>query len=260
MDSSEASFRSDVVFDSHLTPHPQFQLREAHEEIGLPLPPRPGQPSPSKQADPAPLLYLTTLPAYSSRTLLVVLPVVYLLLQSPETASTSCLPSFLKPNPDEVDAIFHLPLRSFLMLPSDDAAAAAAESDKLSHTHTDYTWLLSRPYRLHSFSTLPSSQASDDKSARHSAVTGLTADIVLDTALLAYYGSLDAAELPPDAVGFERRARGQMEWNEIVAEALGMQKNAATNGGKDGDADRQAGLGARLSPPQTAADERTSAT
>ena len=208
-------------------------------------------------------MYLTTLPAYSSRTLLVVLPVVYLLLQPPETASTSCLPSFLKPNPDEVDAIFHLPLRSFLMLPSynDAAAAESDETERLSHTYTDYTWLLSRPYRLHSFSTPPSSRASDAKSARHSAVTGLTADIVLDTALLAYYGSLDVAELSPDAVGFERRAQGQMEWNEIVAEALGMQKNAATGGGgKNGDTSRETGLGARLSPSQTAADERTSAT
>jgi hypothetical protein len=40
-----------------------------------------------------------------------------------------------------------------------------------------------------------------------------------------------------------------------------MQKNAVTSGGgKDGDARRHAGLGARLSPPQTAADERTSTT
>lgn len=151
------------------------------------------------------------------------------------------------------------------MLPSDNDAAAADDDDrteKLSHTHTDYTWLLSRPYRLHSFSTLPSSRASDDKSARHSAVTGLTADIVLDTALLAYYGSLEAAELPPKAVGFERRAQGQMEWHEIVAEALGMQKNAAPGGGggKTGDASRETGLGAKLnSPGLSAADERTSA-
>ena len=265
MDGGEASFRGRSVQGSTLMPRTRSQLREAHEEIGLPLPLLPGQPPTSNQADPAPLLYLTTLPAYSSRTLLVVLPVVYLLLQPPETASTSCLPSFLKPNPDEVDAIFHLPLRSFLMLPTDndndDNNAANDDTERLSHTYTDYTWLLSRPYRLHSFSTLPSSHASDDKSARHSAVTGLTADIVLDTALLAYYGSLDAAELPPDAVGFERRAQGQMEWNEIVAEALGMQKNAATGGGgKDGDASRETGLGARLSPPRTAADERTSAT
>jgi coenzyme A diphosphatase NUDT7 len=259
VDGGEASFRRRVLCRlGSDPPRIRSQLREAHEEIGLPLPPRPGQPPLLNKADPAPLLYLTTLPAYSSRTLLVVLPVVYLLLQPPETASTSCLPSFLKPNPDEVDAIFHLPLQSFLMLDNDNDDDG---TDKLSHTYTDYTWLLSRPYRLHSFSTLPSLRASDAKSARHSAVTGLTADIVLDTALLAYYGSLDAAELPPDAVGFERRAQGQMEWNEIVAEALGMQKNAVTSGGgKDGDARRHAGLGARLSPPQTAADERTSTT
>lgn len=258
MDGGEASFRGRSVQGSTLMPRTRSQLREAHEEIGLPLPLRPGQPPTSNQADPAPLLYLTTLPAYSSRTLLVVLPVVYLLLQPPETASTSCLPSFLRPNPDEVDAIFHLPLQFFLMLPTDNDDD---DAERLSHTYTDYTWLLSRPYRLHSFTTLPSSRASDDKSARHSAVTGLTADIVLDTALLAYYGSLDVAELSPDAVGFERRAQGQMEWNEIVAEALGMQKNAATGGGgKNGDTSRETGLGARLSPSQTAADERTSAT
>ncbi|GAA5872009.1 hypothetical protein JCM3774_006579 [Rhodotorula dairenensis] len=222
-------------------------LREAHEEIGLPLPPRSDDPlTPDNSAfSAAPLLYLTTLPAYSSRTLLVVLPVVYLLLQPAATASTSCLPSFLEPNPGEVDAIFHLPLRSFLLLPSHDKDKV--ETEALSHTHTDYTWLLSRPYRLHVFSS-PAHRATADETAvpAHSAVTGLTADIVLDTALLAHYGTFDDADLPSDAVGFERRAPGQMEWSEIVVEALKMPKNGRHN---------ETGLIARLDE----ADQRTSA-
>ncbi|GAA5988991.1 hypothetical protein JCM10908_006260 [Rhodotorula pacifica] len=234
-------------------------LREANEEIGLPLPPRPGHPQPTASdqiGTAAPLLYLTSLPAYSSRTLLVVLPVVYLLLAPAETASFSCLPSFLNPNPGEVDAIFHLPLRSFLLLPPSSSGEECSAEGGLSYTYTDYTWLLSRPYRLHAFSTPPSANTDSD-SAPHSAVTGLTADIVLDVALLAQYGTLLDSGLPPNAVGFERRAQGQMEWSEIVDEALKVQKGAVNGSG----ARHERGLGAKVGGEgETVVDERTSAT
>ncbi|GAA6022477.1 hypothetical protein JCM8202_000481 [Rhodotorula sphaerocarpa] len=253
----------------HLNLNGELSLREAHEEIGLPLP--------NQGSSAAPLLYLTTLPAYSSRTLLVVLPVVYLLLQPAATASTSCLSSFLRPNPDEVDAIFHLPLRSFLMLPSgekpreDDlshagngriggtAAAASEEEPPLSYSYQDFTWLCSRPYRLHAFSATAPTSANANTSVAHSAVTGLTADIVLDTALIATYGTTDESELPPRAVGFERKAPDQMAWSEIVREALATDTKGSRS--KSGGASREKGLGAKLDSGRTpATDNRTNAT
>lgn len=174
---------------------------------------------------------------------------MYLLLQPAETASTDCLPSFLRPNPDEVDAIFHLPLRSFLLLP--ESTSASTGRTRFTYDHADYTWLLSRPYRLHAFSSPPpppsstaASSSNPADSQPHSAVTGLTADIVIDTALLAHYGTFDEGELPADAVGFQRRAEGQMEWTEIVQEALKVQKNGV--GGIKGDASRETGLGTKL--------------
>ncbi|GAA5974297.1 hypothetical protein JCM11641_006719 [Rhodosporidiobolus odoratus] len=230
-------------------------LREAHEEIGLPLPTASSQPSH--------LLHLTTLPAFTSRTLLVVIPVVYLLLRPAAEASQRYLPSILQPNPDEVDAVFHLPLQSFLLLPgctsgsddktvtsdhtgavaasyrprtrsstassADSASASAFPSassrprpgtEALSYTYEDFVWLLSRPYRLHSFShPFPG--------VTPSAVTGLTADICIETAVIARYGAEGRNERQ---VGFERYAEGQMEWGEIVETALGLQGQKGLGG------------------------------
>ncbi|GAA5888954.1 hypothetical protein JCM6882_009694 [Rhodosporidiobolus microsporus] len=234
-------------------------LREANEEIGLPLPPQPAPSTSSSSAPPPPshLLHLTTLPAFTSRTLLVVLPVVYLLLHPSSTASQAYLPSVLKPNPDEVDAVFHLPLRAFLGLPppapapsppsssssgrvtrSSSASASSSPSvrpqpgtESLLHSSADYPWLLARPYRLHSFSH-------PFQGVTPSAVTGLTADICIEVALLAAYGPrgvLPAGEGEGEGgaqeggqgkegggkrLGFERFAPGQMEWGAIVQEAL----------------------------------------
>lgn len=183
-------------------------LREAWEEIGLPLPPR-STPASSSSSH---LLYLTTLPAFTSRTLLVVLPVVYLLLH-PASSATPYLERTLAPNPAEVDAVFHLPLRAFLMLPPSDEGE---ELVKLSHTSQDFTWLLSRPYRLHSF-TPPAGH-------RGQPVTGLTADIVVAVALVAAYDEGGGE------VGFERFAEGQLGWDEIVREALRIHRQEGERG------------------------------
>ncbi|GAA5821574.1 hypothetical protein JCM11251_000914 [Rhodosporidiobolus azoricus] len=232
-------------------------LREANEEIGLPLPPSPPSPS-SPRSSASHLLHLTTLPAFTSRTLLVVLPIVYLLLHPASSASQSYLPSVLTPNPAEVDAVFHLPLRAFLGLspppattispppPSTRTTRSSTShsrpppgTETLSHSFADYTWLLSRPYRLHSFShPFPG--------VTPSAVTGLTADICIEVALLAAYGprssSSSSSAVSGDAeeeedeeglLGFERFAPGQMKWGAIVEEAL---KVDTTQG-------RQKGLG-----------------
>ncbi|BGP34657.1 hypothetical protein JCM10296v2_006479 [Rhodotorula toruloides] len=231
-------------------------LREANEEIGLPLPRRssvpsacsPTPPSPSSPAtrDPPHLLYLTTLPAFTSRTLLVVLPVVYLLLKPPLSAG-QWLDETLHLNEDEVDAVFHLPLRSFLMRSSDSPsnsnsnshhprARPRTNSETLTHTFQDFTWLLSRPYRLHHFSH-------PNPLVTPSPVTGLTADIVVEIALVAQ----------PEAerrVGFERCAKGQMRWSEIVEEAVRVHREEGGGGA------RERGLRGKVARD----DERTSAT
>ncbi|GAA6023534.1 hypothetical protein JCM10207_005707 [Rhodosporidiobolus poonsookiae] len=291
-------------------------LREAYEEIGLPLP----RPSPSSPPDPdSHLLHLTTLPAFTSRTLLVVVPVVYLLVKPASSASQEYLPSTLQPNPDEVDAVFHLPLRAFLLLPdappntgpsataplahktapegpsatsfsptessppakrprTRSTAASSSSSapsrpppgtERLTHSFQDFTWLLDCPYRLHHFSH-------PAEGVTPSAVTGLTADIVIEVALLAAYGreGLDNLRIvgPQDAasavtesagagsgetigaagdstqatIGFERHAPGQMSWEAIVSEAMRTQG--------------QLGLGGEVRARPQGGDERTSAT
>ncbi|GAA6050990.1 hypothetical protein JCM3770_005358 [Rhodotorula araucariae] len=197
-------------------------LREAHEEINLPLPPRESIfPSPSATltaAAPPPshLLHLTTLPPFTSRTLLVVLPVVFVLLAPAASASTTYLPATLRPSPDEVAAVFHLSLRAFLLLPPSSppcppkpatrGSRPAPGTETLTHTQEDFLWLLRRPYRLHAFS-------SPVDGVTPSAVTGLTADIVVECAVIAR---------GTNECGFVRRARGQMRWEETVSVALEM--------------------------------------
>lgn len=63
-----------------------------------------------------------------------------------------------------------------------------------------------------------------------SPVTGLTADILISTALLGYYGLSEGEEEREEGkregggrLGFVRRAEGQMSWKEIVKTALGME-------------------------------------
>ncbi|KAH8918789.1 hypothetical protein BT69DRAFT_1337886, partial [Atractiella rhizophila] len=193
-------------------------LREAHEEIGLPLPPS------------SPLLYLTTLPATTSRTLLVVIPVVYLLASTSTSPSTTILSS-LQANPDEVDAIFHLPLLSLLSFSphsilrhsiSSVATATVVAPAALEYSYQDLTWLSSRPYRLHRFASPSPSQ--------HTAITGLTADILITTCLVALHCEEDESiifqglgnEVEEEETefvrlyGFRRHSKGQLRWEEIV--------------------------------------------
>ncbi|ORY77632.1 hypothetical protein BCR35DRAFT_305397 [Leucosporidium creatinivorum] len=195
-------------------------LREANEEISLPL-----QPTSS-------LLHLTTLPAFTSRTLLIVIPSVYLLTTHP----ASTVLENLVPNPEEVDAIFQVKLREMLGLPPvvnpDESAEEASAlrrstrsntqpappppSSLLQHSYSDHIWLRSTLYRLHLFSSpsLPSP------------ISGLTADILITVALLGYHGFTESEETgrvrekEVGVLGFERWAEGQLSWREIVEEGM----------------------------------------
>ncbi|GAA5847192.1 hypothetical protein JCM9279_006131 [Rhodotorula babjevae] len=222
--------------------------REAHEEIGLPLPPRDSvfaSSSPRPQGarpPPSHLLHLTTLAPFTSRTLLVVLPVVALLVEPAATATSTYLPRVLVPSPDEVAALFHLPLRAFLLRPPSSSSATTSSpapstrpstrstprtrpspgTEALSHSFADFAWLLERPYRLHSFS-------SADEGVTPSAVTGLTADIVVRCAMVAESGRLGARGDEGEGdehlrePGFEREAEGQLGWEETIRVALGLE-------------------------------------
>ncbi|KAI5478630.1 hypothetical protein MNV49_004772 [Pseudohyphozyma bogoriensis] len=185
-------------------------LREANEEIGLPL------------SDDS-LFHLTTLPPFTSRTMLVVIPVVYLL-----TTPFEGTQKLLKPNPDEVDAIFHLPLKAFLGLDVDVDLSVSSPSPPppkkrktrskssksiLTHSYQDLIWLSDRLYRLHSF----------DAPDLPSPVEGLTADIIVSVALIGYYGMDEVTESKESGegkLGFLRWAEGQLSWAEITRLAL----------------------------------------
>lgn len=212
-ESIEACAVSARRFSGGGTPRADFltprQLREANEEVGLPL-----------SSTTAPLLHLTTLPAFTSRTLLVVVPSVFLLVAPPEEAARVL--QGLEKNEDEVDAIFEVPLHALLGLDSSQGTRptrSASTALTLTHTYEDLIWLRSTLYRLHSFShpSLPSP------------ITGLTADILLTNALVGYYGLDEEEEAgrmeerKEGRLGFERWAEGQMGWREIVQEALGME-------------------------------------
>ena len=169
-------------------------LREAWEEINVPA------------DDPdASLLYLTTLSPFSSRTLLVVTPVVYFLPLG-ASAARAWLARHVDPNADEVDAVFSAQLRAFL-----------GHTRGVQHEHEDFVWLNDSGYRLHIFKD------------RHwvADCTGLTADILIATALLAFHGVADcdgplsmAKEKQKVLLGYERWARGQLAFSEIVRLAL----------------------------------------
>jgi len=135
-----------------------FQLREANEEIGLPI------------EDITQYGYLGTLDPFLSRTLLIVYPVVYIYLHSPKKLLDS-----LKANEDEVSAIFHLPLQNILQAHSIESSSGMLD-DRLVHSKRDLKWIHGAPYRWHSF-TSPSLP---------SPLTGLTADILISLVILAY--------------------------------------------------------------------------
>ncbi|GAA5939773.1 NUDIX hydrolase [Sporobolomyces koalae] len=168
----------------------QTALREANEEVGLPLD--------------APLLHLTNLAPYTSRTLLIVVPCIYL-LALPSSQASTWLSTHLEPNPDEVASMFECRLDRLL--------EPSRMPNRYKYEWTDYEWPLqpTTRYRLHSF----------DSTEFSSAITGLTADILIDTASIAAYGPQMGLESGREqGIEFERRAEGQVGWSEIVRRAL----------------------------------------
>ncbi|KAM0789219.1 hypothetical protein ACM66B_000063 [Microbotryomycetes sp. NB124-2] len=132
--------------------------REAFEEIGLP-------PNPNV------VRYLTTLPPFLARSLLLVTPVVVFILDSS-----------LKPNlnPAEVDDVFSFPLRGFLqqrgteeVLGQSSVPPEVLHGNKPYHEHIDYPWFDNVPHRYHHFE------------ARPKPITGLTAEILIHVAQIA---------------------------------------------------------------------------
>ena len=149
-------------------------LREANEEIELPLD--------------IPLVRLCAMPTFVSATLLFVVPVVAFLA----VPTASAILDALVPSPAECSAVWSVPLLSVL-----DPATAT-----MRYKFDDVPWVGGRPFRLHSF----------DRADLPSPITGLTADILIDTAELASGGSV--------ALPFARRARDQMAWTELVDAVL----------------------------------------
>ncbi|GAA6017741.1 hypothetical protein JCM11491_001189 [Sporobolomyces phaffii] len=212
----------------------QTALREANEEISLPLP----APTQTNSSTPASdhLLHLTNLSPYTSRTLLLVVPCIYLLLLPPDEAS-DWLARELEPSPEEVDAIFTCDLTDLLLLP-ESAPPSSRDRDPYVYSHTDYSWPLSptTTYRLHSFSS-PSFGSS---------ITGLTADILIDTASIAVFGAQRGLD-EQERLGYERRAEGQASWREICERALRIERGKKDPGRgvevANGNATREVGLG-----------------
>jgi hypothetical protein len=153
-------------------------LREAQEEIGLSLP--------SEE-----LRIIGTLSPFLSKNLLFVIPVIAF---TPRRAK-ELLKTF-RANEAEVGAIWTWPLRDFLGL--DPPKIGSPEI--VRYAYIDVTWLMGAKYRLHEF----------HHEEMGSPVTGLTADILVATALTAY-----GVEEP----GFERSASNQLS-NEAMVKAV----------------------------------------
>ncbi|KAI0366305.1 hypothetical protein BV20DRAFT_972030 [Pilatotrama ljubarskyi] len=136
--------------------------REAHEEVGLPL------------HDPH-VYTVCTLRPYISSSKLLVTPVVALLTE------LSILDS-LSPSPGEVDRIFDHPLEAVLdpsLARKENLSPKSSpdwpyEDDFYNHSDIDLPWLGNSTYRMHRFRSTAF------------AIKGLTSDILITTAEIAY--------------------------------------------------------------------------
>ncbi|GAA5848802.1 hypothetical protein JCM5353_004252 [Sporobolomyces roseus] len=153
--------------------------REAFEEVGLPI-------------DTTRIRYLCTLPPLLMRNLTLVTPVVVLILDY------SLKPELSK---EEVEDVFSFPLEGFLLsYPRPPIFPRPVPSDAPPyHSFEDYKWYDDKDYRFHSF------ELGTHKRPRGEAITGVTAEILIQIARIAY-------EREPE---FEMKAKGQMDGREL---------------------------------------------
>ncbi|BGP16883.1 8-oxo-dGTP diphosphatase [Rhodosporidiobolus nylandii] len=120
----------------------------------------------------------------------------------------------LKPeiNPSEVSDLFSFPLEGLLASEAGPPvfnappSPAVARGEKPYHMFEDYPWFDGRPHRFHSFE------------ARPQAVTGLTAEILIHVASIAYgrppsFPLYAPLEMPGDEL--IRRAMQDPKWHEF---------------------------------------------
>ncbi|BGP32745.1 8-oxo-dGTP diphosphatase [Rhodotorula toruloides] len=164
--------------------------REAFEEVGLPV-------------DTTRIRYLTSLPPFLARSMMLVTPVVCFVLDYS-----------LKPelNPSEVSDLFSFPLEAFLTANPSHRVFHHPHPDSVLegktpyHTVEDYPWFDGRKHRFHAFEAHPQP------------IVGLTAEILIHVAMLAYKRSPDFLLRAPDEMSQRdliRRAMKEPKFHEF---------------------------------------------
>ncbi|KZP00649.1 hypothetical protein CALVIDRAFT_544186 [Calocera viscosa TUFC12733] len=160
--------------------------REAFEECALPL----SHPS---------IYNLSLLPPFLSQFKLIVTPCVSL-LTDPSLLDT------LVPNAGEVEWCFYHPLEAMLypeIIANEQLAKKGGEDwpyEEELHNTTDRAWLWDSAYRMHRFRS------------SHTPVKGLTADILMLTAEIAYAREPTFGRYAPNQVMFEVANRVKRTW------------------------------------------------
>ncbi|BGO92062.1 hypothetical protein NBRC10512_000793 [Rhodotorula toruloides] len=164
--------------------------REAFEEVGLPI-------------DTTRIRYLTSLRPFLARSMMLVTPVVCFVLDYS-----------LKPelNPSEVSDLFSFPLEAFLTANPSHRVFHHPHPDSVLegktpyHTVEDYPWFDGRKHRFHAFEAHPQP------------IVGLTAEILIHVAMLAYNRSPDFLLRAPDEMSQRdliRRAMKEPKFHEF---------------------------------------------
>ncbi|KAI5454663.1 hypothetical protein NCC49_003554 [Naganishia albida] len=175
---------------------PDFTARrEAFEEVGLPM---------GYHRD---LHFVTQLEPFLSKYKIIVFPVIYLI-------SNMELVDSLSPAPDEVGAIWSIPLEYCLTAQWKDEYGVLAEkggsdwpyADDEFYNHSDTNWLKTSGYRMNRFRTT------------HTPLKGLTCDITLTVAEIAFGRN---TVVP-------RYAEGQMPFFDAVKMAVAEGKSSPT--------------------------------
>ncbi|KAN0061366.1 8-oxo-dGTP diphosphatase [Thecaphora frezii] len=182
-------------------------LRESCEEIGL---------------DPAGVVHLHTADPFLSKTALLVHPVVFYL------GGGQAALRHLVASPSEVDLIWSTPLQQFLSsTPPEHLVPHLADPNTVDvhrppqsafRTYTDVPWI-SGSYRMHRFRS------------QHQLIKGLTADVLIHVASIAY-------GRPP---AFQVAATDQLSWSDMVDRVIqrlerGQRGDKRWGDGESGDA------------------------